>query len=249
MGVRARVTDEENEIVSSDVKLFDVVEVNDQQNLPAGDFVSWLRDTRRALATQQGADVPCGECTACCRSSYFIHIKPEETETLAHIPDELLFAAPGQVEGNVVMGFDEHGCCPMLIEDKCSIYEHRPVTCRNYDCRIFPAAGISAGDKDKDLITQHVLRWKFDYSDKHASRQHSALRAAAEFLRAHTESFAGKVPGNSTQLAILAIKVHEVFLDFDNEQIDVAPSVAEIVTAVKEVRETGDSADAKASSR
>jgi len=232
--------------VSDDVRLFAVVEVTGQQDLPAGSFVSWLRDTRRALATQPGADVPCGECNACCRSSYFIHITPEETQALAHIPKDLLFAAPGRPEGNVIMGFDEEGCCPMLIDDKCSIYEHRPLTCRNYDCRIFPAAGISAGDEDKDLITQQISRWKFDYSDERGRMQHSAVQAAAKFLREHAESFAGEVPSNATQLAILAIKVHQVFLNFDDDRTGLVPSIAEIVTAVKEVWEAGDKPDANA---
>ena len=51
-------------------------------------------------------------------------------------------------KGNMLLGYDENGHCPMLIDDKCSIYEHRPITCRSYDCRIFPAAGIVAGDDD-----------------------------------------------------------------------------------------------------
>ena len=236
-------------MVSDDVRLFDVVEVTGQQDLPAGSFVSWLRDTRRALATQHGADVPCGECNACCRSSYFIHITPEETEALAHIPKDLLFAAPGRPEGNVIMGFDEEGCCPMLIDDKCSIYEHRPLTCRNYDCRIFPAAGISAGDEDKDLITQHLSRWKFDYSDEHGSMQHSAVQAAAKFLREHAGSFAGEVPSNATQLAVLAIRVHQVFLNFDDDRTGFVPSIAEIVTAVKAAWEAGDKPDASVGCR
>ena len=126
----------------------------EQQDLPAGEFSSWLRRTRSALVEESGADVPCGECNACCRSSYFIHIRPEETRTLSRIPKKLLFPAPGLPKGNVLLGYDEHGRCPMLIDDKCSIYEHRPQTCRNYDCRIFSAAGIAAGDDDKALITQ-----------------------------------------------------------------------------------------------
>ena len=42
------------------------------------------------------------------------------------------------------------GHCPMLVDGRCSIYEHRPRTCRTYDCRVFPAAGLerrSAGGR------------------------------------------------------------------------------------------------------
>ena len=152
-----------------------------QHDLPAGRFSSWLRRTRSAQTKEHGTDVPCNECNACCRSSYFIHIKPEETRTLTRIPRELLFAAPGLPEGNLLLGYDENGRCPMLFDDKCSIYEHRPRTCRNYDCRIFPATGLGAGDDDKALITQHVQRWKFSYPAERGRRQHSAVQAAAMF--------------------------------------------------------------------
>ena len=117
----------------------------EQQELPTIRFSSWLRDIRSAHLNENGIDVPCGECNACCRSSYFIHIKPEEAQTLARISKKFLFPAPGLPRGNVLLGYDEHGHCPMLVDDKCSIYEHRPISCRNYDCRIFLAALITAG--------------------------------------------------------------------------------------------------------
>lgn len=157
--------------------------------------------------------MPCGKCNGCCRSSYFIHVRPDETETLARIPRELLFPAPQLPEGNVLLGYDENGRCPMLIHDHCSIYEDRPLACRNYDCRIFPAAGIDAGGADKALIAQHIRRWKFSFPTERDHDQHSAVQAAARFLRKHAERFpAGFVPSNPTQLAVLAIKVYDVFL-------------------------------------
>jgi uncharacterized protein len=199
---------------STDTKRDDAGETAERQVLPAGGFSSWLRRMRDALITNRGADVPCGECNACCRSSYFIHVKPEETQTLARIPGKLLFPAPGLPKGNLLMGYDEKGRCPMLIDDKCSIYEYRPMTCRNYDCRVFPAAGIEAGDDDKASIARHVRRWKFSYPGKHDRTEHSAVQAAARFLRERSKSFpAGTVPGNPAQLAVLAIKVYDVFLN------------------------------------
>ena len=86
--------------------------------------------------------VPCGACTACCTSSQFVHIEPDETDTLAHVPAVLRFPAPGLPKGHVVMGYDERGHCPMLVDGACSIYEHRPRTCRTYDCRIFAVTGV-----------------------------------------------------------------------------------------------------------
>ncbi|MGZ4755734.1 MAG: hypothetical protein ACXWA9_12555, partial [Acidimicrobiia bacterium] len=91
--------------------------------LGAGGFSAWLAGMERALAGEGESDVPCGGCTACCTSSQFIHIEPDETRTLARIPAALLFPAPQMPKGNVLLGYDEHGHCPMLVDDECSIYE------------------------------------------------------------------------------------------------------------------------------
>ena len=204
--------------MSNKTKPLDVKDIAEQQYLPAGRFSSWLRRTRSAQKKEDGADVPCGECTACCTSSYFVHIRPEETQALSWIPRELLFPAPGLPKGNVLLGYDENGHCPMLVDDKCSIYEHRPLTCRTYDCRVFTAAGMTAGDDDKALITQRVQRWQFSHPTKRDRHQHAAVQAAARFLRERAEYFpAGFVPSNPTQLAILAIKVSDVFLKYIDE--------------------------------
>ena len=85
--------------------------MTEARDLPAGGFSSWLRCTRVALIEGDQADVPCGECCACCKTSHFVHIGPDETETLARIPRELLFPAPGLPAGNVLLGYDEQGLC------------------------------------------------------------------------------------------------------------------------------------------
>jgi hypothetical protein len=99
--------------------VLDIADVTGAQNLPAGAFSSWLRDTRSGQLTNATADVPCGTCNACCKSSYFIHIAPEELRALRRIPKALLFKAPGLPSGNVLMGYDEKGRCPMLIDGRC----------------------------------------------------------------------------------------------------------------------------------
>jgi hypothetical protein len=221
--------------VSGDIILPDVN--NCQQDLPAGCFSSWLRRTRRALVTENRADVPCGNCAVCCRSSYFINIRPEETGTISRINKKLLFPAPGLPRGNVLLGYFENGRCPMLIDDKCSIYEYRPITCRSYDCRVFAAAGIAAGEDDKTLITQRALRWKFSYPTIRDRDQHSAVQAAAVFIRDHAECFpAGAVPGNPSQLAIMAIKVYKVFHS-DPRQAGCVRSDIETAGAIMEENE------------
>ena len=188
-----------------------------EQYLQAGEFLSWLHRMRRALVTSERVEVPCGECRACCTSSYFIHIKSGETQTLAGIPEELLFPAPGVHKGDVLLGYDENGLCPLFLDNKCSIYEDCPQTCRIYDCRVFTATGLSPGD-DKPLISQQAHRWKFDFPGVQDHDHFSAVQAAAQFLIKHTDYFpTGFIPYNPTQQAVLAIKVYEVFLSTDDE--------------------------------
>ena len=179
--------------------------MTETQNLPAGRFSSWL--------DQIGVDVPCGTCTACCTSSQFVHIGPDERDTLSRIPKAVLFPAPGLSKGTVVMGYDERGHCPMFVDGACSIYEHRPRTCRTYDCRVFPAAGLEPDHDGGARIAEQVRRWRFDLPEPDDETQQAAVRAAAAYLRANAHLLAGLVPGNSTQLAFLAVGIREVFLE------------------------------------
>jgi Fe-S-cluster containining protein len=185
-----------------------------EPNIPAGDFSSWLNQTLKALAEGSETEVACGDCIGCCSSSYFIHIKPTDTQALAHIDKGILVAAPGLPKGNLLMGYDKNGHCPMLADGKCSIYACRAQTCRTYDCRVFTAAGITAGGKDKTVINQRVKQWQFSYPTEHEREQHMAVQTTASFIRQHANSFpGGRIPTDPSQLAILALKVHRIFLD------------------------------------
>jgi Fe-S-cluster containining protein len=174
------------------------------QPLPAGGFAAWLGDMQRALRGDADAEVPCNGCTACCRASQFIHIEPDETEALARVPAELVFPAPQRPQGHVVLGYDENGHCPMLVDDVCSIYDVRPRTCRTYDCRIFPATGIDLEQEDgehaKVEIARRARRWQFDLSTEEDRVLFDAVREATRFVR-EREGVA-----NATQRAVLAIR-------------------------------------------
>ena len=184
-------------------------------DLAAGDFSSWMSEMQLALDGEGDALVLCAGCTACCTSSQFIHIGPDETDTLAHVPAELLFPAPRLPHGHVLLGYDQRGHCPMLIDNQCSIYEHRPRTCRTYDCRIFPATGVSLDDDEKGLIARQARRWQFSFPTATDRSQRDAVRAAATFLRDHPGAASEAVPPNATQRAVLAIEVHDEFLRHD----------------------------------
>jgi hypothetical protein len=140
-------------------------------------------------------------------------VGPDDVAARRRIPGALLFPAPGRPKGHLVMGFDEHGRCPMLVEDRCSIYEDRPRTCRTFDCRAFAATGLSPADDGKPAIDERVRRWRFDVATDDDVALVAALRAAAAFLRGHPECFEGTPPGSAGDLAATAIAVHHVFLD------------------------------------
>lgn len=166
----------------------------------AGSYDHWLISTDLALRSQTETEVPCDTCTACCRSSQFIRITREEKDTLAKIKPEWLVPAPGQPDV-YVLGFDEQGHCPMLADNACSIYTSRPLACRMYDCRIFAAAAIEV--EHQPLINATVSTWVFDPPE----RRRTAVERAASAL---TEALPSLSP---IQLALSAIKVHELFIE------------------------------------
>jgi hypothetical protein len=78
-------------------------------------------------------------------------------------------------------------------------------TCRTYDCRVFPAAGIEPDD-DKRLIAEQASRWSFTYLSDAVRTQHDAVRSSAVYLREHRDMHPeGNVPATATQLAVAAI--------------------------------------------
>src|SRR5262245_18665479 len=113
-----------------------------------------------------------------------------------------------------MMGYLDDGTCPMQNAGKCSIYADRPQTCRDYDCRIFAAAGIDAGGEDKHVINRRVHAWRFAYPTDAERKAHEAIREAATFIRDKKARFpGGRAPTAPTGIAVLALKVYAVFLD------------------------------------
>jgi hypothetical protein len=205
-----------------------------EATIPAGAFGSWLRNVRAAIREDADSDVPCDGCTACCRSLQFIHIAPTETDALANIPRELLFPAPGRPAGHVLMGYDDQGACPMLVDDACSIYRHRPTTCRTYDCRVLAATGLGLGSDGGDvqpLIAVRARRWRFDAPAADDRASQDAVRAAARFVTEQRVALtvgleAGgehpAIPTNPMQVAVLAVDIADVFLGPDDDDASAA---------------------------
>lgn len=98
----------------------------------------------------------------------------------------------------------------MLTQQQCGIYDSRPQTCRDFDCRVFAAAGIESG---KPPIDARVRAWQFSYASEAERAAHSAIRQSAAFTREHHTQFPElRLPKNPSGVAVLAVKSYEVFL-------------------------------------
>jgi Fe-S-cluster containining protein len=197
--------------------------------VPTGDVAAWYAQMSAALTGAGESDVPCGSCTACCRSSQFVHIGPDERATLAVIPQALRFPAPRLPRGHVLLGYDERGHCPMLVDGGCAIYEHRPRACRVYDCRVFAATGVTPSDKP--AVAERVQHWRFSFDSPDSRPMLQALRAAAASLRELPSELG---PSTDTARAVVAVQIVDLFLQRDEAgALTVAkPSADEVRDAV-----------------
>jgi Fe-S-cluster containining protein len=197
--------------------------------VPAGSFTTWLGMIAPALHGRAEADVPCGDCTGCCRSSQFILVEESDADAHRAIPADLLFPAPF-LPGALLLGYDEQGRCPMLGDAGCTIYDARPMTCRTYDCRVFAAAGV---ESDKPAVAERASRWEFDHPGPADVAAHDAVMAAARWIGEHSADLPEHlVPPHRTALAVVAVELHPVFLR-DGELVQ--PSDAAVRAALESV--------------
>jgi hypothetical protein len=116
----------------------------------------------------------------------------------------------------------------MLNGDACSIYAHRPQTCRNYDCRAFAAAGIGLGSGPRSAVNERIWQWRFEYPAELDAQRHCAVRAAAAFLQRRSDLLPADLrPTEPGQLAKAAIIVHELFLETAAPPLLATTSVAD----------------------
>jgi len=176
----------------------------------AGAFGEWLAAMRRVLRGEQDADVPCGGCVGCCVSSYPIPLRTEDELARAQVPEQWLLG-PARAGERWLMGFREDGSCPFLSERCCSIYAGRPQTCRDYDCRIYTAAGLLP-DGERPVIAERVGAWEFGFSSGQESADADAVRRAAQFIRTNQALFPPALrAGSATATAVLAVKTYPLF--------------------------------------
>jgi len=182
--------------------------------LSAGEFSNWVDEFTRTMKGTGRGDAPCGECVGCCTSSKFIHIRPTDKDALNVIPKEVMFQAPGLSEGYYLLGYNDKGHCPLFKAGKCSIYGSRPETCRQYDCRALATTNIRITDESEE-ITRKANSWEFEFSSDRSIELHSSVKLAGEFLSKYANKFPnGFIPPLSIQVAVMAIRVHSIFLGY-----------------------------------
>ena len=207
----------------------------------AGAFDPWLARTRTGFDQPATADVPCKGCSACCRAGYFVHLGPYDDAARAHIPPELLFPAPG-LPGHQILPVTESGQCPMYGATGCTIYAHRPQTCRDYDCRVFAATGIDAG---VDEVDARVAAWRFQAPD----RKRAAVARCAAFVQHHEADLRDLLPEHPPQRAVAVLRAAALFEnDGDSEAAGGSPAasaarLAEIRRLLEAVAGPGGPAD------
>lgn len=108
--------------------------------------------TLETVVPKDGAQMPvdCAGCARCCRSAFLVKLRPEEAARLPH--DVRDGAAYLQHRGRDCVMFDAE-------TNRCSIYEDRPVSCRQYDCRPLWLAGLRNRQRGQE-INERLEAWR-----------------------------------------------------------------------------------------
>lgn len=77
------------------------------------------------------ANVPCGDCIQCCKS-LSPNLTPAEFASGKYV--YTLLTSPNQDTPTIAIPRNEDGCY-YLKDRKCTIYNDRPLACRQFDCR------------------------------------------------------------------------------------------------------------------
>ena len=203
--------------------------------IDAGDFGTWLQQIQAVLrGGTEGTDVPCGDCVGCCSSHWPVALRAEDEALVPLVPASLLLEPEDAPEGLRYMGYREDGTCPMLVKRQCRVYAQRPQTCRDFDCRIFTAAGIASAGADKPLINERLSVWHFSYASAEDLAVHQAIQATAAFLQGEAREVPGfHFPVAPIAIAGLALKAHPVFLNGNAEGRTAAELARAVVDAAR----------------
>lgn len=180
--------------------------------LDAGEFSEWVAGMTRALHGSAGTAVPCGDCVGCCSAHWPVALRAQDDAIARALPAHQLVEPNGSA-GLRYMAPREDGTCPMLEARRCRVYPSRPQTCRDFDCRLFAAAGIASAGPHRASMDARIRRWRFRYASDESAAAHAAVRTTADLLVRLTSTPAGaRLPRSPVALAGLAFKGHTALL-------------------------------------
>jgi Fe-S-cluster containining protein len=187
-----------------------------------------------ARDTQRPATVPCNGCTACCHHGRVDVVTAlEAPEHLAHLdlePDDL---------GDMKLRRKEDGSCIHLGEQGCTVYEHRPLACRVYDCRYTSFIGINLSHNG-GAIAEPL--WVFDIE----TREDQIIAAAREWLVRCVNAMPGlafveRAQWLAENYAATRQNMTQQFAEYDQMAASMSPTHrASFDKAVKKVIDTND---------
>lgn len=119
-----------------------------------GSPVTWLRKLKQqhSRGGSIAADVPCGDCNACCHETS-VFLEPDEVDKYRNVEE---VGEGGRSRPRLERNEDQ-SCVYLDDEGACSIYENRPRLCRNFDCRPLAFCGIRVEHKEK--LNQGLDHW------------------------------------------------------------------------------------------
>jgi Fe-S-cluster containining protein len=114
--------------------------------------------------------VPCGSCNACCKI-YDVDLCPWESGAgLDYHVD---------ANGKRVLRRNADGSCVHLIDNRCSVYAQRPLTCATYDCRTMSIAGVTikgSPELNAQELNAAIMRFKPRLKSKRDRELHDKIR-------------------------------------------------------------------------
>ena len=225
--------------------------MSDDQELFAGDFSAWLEEAEGAIRRGEASDVPCdGLHGVLPVVAVHPHRARRGRRPGPHAGRRCCSPRPGCRAGHVLMGYDERGHCPMLVDDACSIYEHRPADLSHLRLPGLRRHGRGARRRSAPHRRAHgplAVRPPGRVGRGPPRCGRAPLRRTS--VRTATTSRPATVPGNPTQLAVLAIDVHDVFLgggDRARRPVVVQPELATVRDALLDRARGSASRDADA---
>lgn len=105
---------------------------------PTKFIADWRRRMDRKVSTgeTEPASVPCNGCIACC------YYKSVDVNPAADDISQLDVVPNPEQPGGFRLRKAENGACVHLTAIGCGVYDHRPVACKDYDCRVYGLAGM-----------------------------------------------------------------------------------------------------------